>query len=337
MSTPNPADTRRHILVVRYSALGDVAMLWTVMAAALHQNPDLKFTLFTRKSIAERLPALERVQVVGLDLEKDYRSWAQLAMFTWGWIRSHHPAAIVDAHQHLRTQSLRWIAKILGRPLAVIQKDRKGREALLADPSHVVRPMQHVYTDALRSVGVTMSWPPVKRARQRRKKGVPGHGLLIIAPVASRRNKSWLLDQALALGNQWKSEGGTVAYLGGQADSSVLIAAGVATEDLATELSAAEEHVLWSEAQCAVTVDSANQHLAANHGVPSVTLWMGTSPNGGFESFNPAPTMNLTLPEHLDCQPCSIKGADRCVQNRDFACRHIASRLVYRALRTLVD
>ena len=337
MSKPNPADAKRHILVVRYSALGDVSMLWTVLAAALNQNPDIRLTLLTRKTIAERLPALDRMEIVGLDLDSQYRSWAQLAMFTWGWVRSHHPEAIVDAHQHLRTQSLRWIAKILGRPLATIQKDREGRRALMEDASHVVRPMQHVYTDALRSVGVAMTWPPAKRARQRRKEGVPPHGLLIIAPTASRTNKSWELTQAVALGDTWRQAGGTVAYLGGPADSQALLAAGVSAEDLATELSPKQEHALWSEAQCAATVDSANQHLAANHGVPAVTLWMGTSPNGGFESFNPAPTMSLTIPESLDCQPCSIKGSNHCAKDGQFPCRQIEARLVYRALRTLVD
>ena len=84
-------------------------------------------------------------------------------------------------------------------------------------------------------------------------------------------------------------------------------------------------------AAVAVVTDSANQHLAALHGTPSVTLWMGTAPEAGFVPYHPGLTAHVR-PGDLACTPCSIYGTSTCSRG-DFACRKLSTQDIADAIR----
>ncbi len=87
--------------------------------------------------------------------------------------------------------------------------------------------------------------------------------------------------------------------------------------------------------QVAMVCDSANQHLAAIHRLPMVSLWMGTSPLAGFLPFSHGKRMSLSLPEPLPCQPCSIFGSESCHVG-GFPCRQLSASVVFRALQAVL-
>ena len=58
------------------------------------------------------------------------------------------------------------------------------------------------------------------------------------------------------------------------------------TLNLAGKLSLEEELIIISNLDIMLSMDSGNAHLAANYGIPVVTLWGVTHPYAGFYPFN---------------------------------------------------
>lgn len=66
-----------------------------------------------------------------------------------------------------------------------------------------------------------------------------------------------------------------------------------------------------------LTMDSANMHMAAIAGAPTVSIWGATHPYCGFKGWRQTDDSTLQLP--LSCRPCSVFGDKPC-QNGDLLC-----------------
>ena len=63
-----------HILIIRFSALGDVAMTVPVISSLAKQYPDLKITVLSRPFARAFLENLApNVNFIGIDLKVDYK------------------------------------------------------------------------------------------------------------------------------------------------------------------------------------------------------------------------------------------------------------------------
>jgi ADP-heptose:LPS heptosyltransferase len=309
---------KRHLGVVRFSAFGDVVLLHSVLSQVAAEGD--RITLFTRPRWAERLPAHPCIEVHGLDVDRGpYRRFFALMWFWWGWMRSADLSAWYDGHNHLRTRSSRWIAWILQIPQGRMAKPRAQRRAVLRGSTRPVTNVYDLHFKALANLG----WIEIQTLLATERSG----NIIIIAPHASRETKRWPLDEATQLAQQLAAEGYEPVFLGGQQDA--------APEGFwaALGLPASDEEALWLQARAAVVSDSAAQHLAYRYQVPTVALWAGTHPVGGFAA--PSPVRHIMTSERLNCQPCSILGADSC-RRGDWACRiPLRSALVREALRKL--
>lgn len=309
---------KRHLGVVRFSAFGDVVLLHSVLSQVAAEGD--RISLFTRPCWAERLPSHPQIEVHGLDVDRGpYRWFFSLIWFWWGWMRSADLTAWYDAHSHIRTRSSRWIAWILRIQQGFVAKPRKARRRVLSGGTQPVPSAYDLHFLALSALGWKMH-KPLEAAVRRGK-------VVLIAPHASRETKRWPLDEAAQLAQMLAAEGYEPVFLGGQND------AAPKGFDSALGVSASEEDALWRVARAAVVCDSAAQHLAFRYQVPSVALWAGTHPIGGFAA--PSPVRHIMAAERLNCQPCSILGEDSC-RRGDWACRvPLRAELVREALQQL--
>ena len=309
---------KRHLGVVRFSAFGDVVLLHSVLIQVAAEGD--RITLFTRPRWAERLPAHPHIEVHGLDVDRGpYRRFFALMWFWWGWMRSADLTAWYDGHNHVRTRSSRWIARILQIPQGLVAKPRVQRRAVLRGATKPAPNAYDLHFESLANLG----WPKSQSLSVTERSG----NIIIIAPHASRETKRWPLDEATQLAQQLVAEGYEPVFLGGLNDA--------APEGFRTALglSATDEDALWRQARAAVVCDSAAQHLAYRYQVPAVALWAGTHPVGGFAA--PSPVRHIMSTERLNCQPCSILGADSC-RRGDWACRiPLRASLVREALHKL--
>lgn len=309
---------KRHLGVVRFSAFGDVVLLHSVLSQVAAEGD--RITLFTRPRWAERLPAHPSIEVHGLDVDRSpYRRFFALMWFWWGWMRSADLTAWYDGHNHVRTRSSRWIAWVLQIPQGRVAKPRAARRAVLAGGTRPAPNAYDLHFEALTRLG----WPKTQALDTTERSGT----IIIIAPHASRETKRWPLHEAAELARQLASEGYDPVFLGGPQDDAP------AGFRAALGLPASDEEALWRQARAAVVCDSAAQHLAYRYQVPAVTLWAGTHPVGGFAA--PSPVRHIMATERLNCQPCSILGADSC-RRGDWACRvPLRAQLVREALQQM--
>ena len=65
---------RRHVLVMRFSALGDVAMTIPVLYPMCRANPDTRFVMVTKPWPASMFhDRPDNLEVVGIDVKEQYK------------------------------------------------------------------------------------------------------------------------------------------------------------------------------------------------------------------------------------------------------------------------
>ena len=144
----------RHLLVIRTSAMGDVAMLPHALRALKEAYPEVKVTVAT-KSLFH--PFFEGVDVDFLDIEtrRTHRGIR-------GAIRFAREAAelkidaVADMHNVLRSKMVRAALHLRGIPVSVIHKGRIEKYMRLGRGSEGVKPLKHTvirYCDVFRRLG----------------------------------------------------------------------------------------------------------------------------------------------------------------------------------------
>lgn len=133
-----------HILVIRLSAMGDVAMTVPVLSALKHQYPQLKITVLTKPFFAPMFAQFGNVEVFAADVKGRHKGVFGL----WNLykeLRTHDIDAVADLHNVLRSKVLKRYFKFAGIPFFQIDKGRAEKKALTAAKNKVFRPLKTTY------------------------------------------------------------------------------------------------------------------------------------------------------------------------------------------------
>jgi len=121
-------------LIIRLSAMGDVAMLIPLLYAVARANEQHEFILLTQPFFTELLlDAPDNVEGMAIDIRRgEERSFLGLLRYARR-LRHEHFDAVLDLHDVLRTKVLRSILRLTGVPTQHLIKPREGRRRLVAD------------------------------------------------------------------------------------------------------------------------------------------------------------------------------------------------------------
>jgi ADP-heptose:LPS heptosyltransferase len=97
----------RHVLVFRFSSLGDVAMTVPVIKLLLQQHPDLYVTMVSAQFLLPLFEGLERFHFHGADLKHTHKGVAGLYSLCKDLNKMYAFDAIADLHDVLRTKMKR--------------------------------------------------------------------------------------------------------------------------------------------------------------------------------------------------------------------------------------
>ncbi len=326
------------LLVIRFSAMGDVALTVPVIRGVLAANPELQITMVSNARFEPFFYAIERLTFQRVTLENYrgaggmYRLYRRLAAKgPWD--------AVLDLHSVIRTWAIGGFFKLSGVPVFRIDKGRKEKKALVKHGHKTRKPLKHTterYLEVFHAAGLPGKVMPGdvirknSRADKNLQKFFAENGLvkdkkwLGIAPFSLHREKTWPLSKVTglieALG---KHEAYQIFLLGGQEDVDKLknIAALYPhCRNMAGIFSLDEEIALIHHLEAVVAMDSFNMHLAALCGVKVVSVWGATHPYAGFGPLNGNDQYIVQLPpEELSCRPCSVFGSKPCYRE-DRAC-----------------
>jgi ADP-heptose:LPS heptosyltransferase len=84
----------------------------------------------------------------------------------------------------------------------------------------------------------------------------------------------------------------------------------------------------------AVSMDSANMHLASLFGIPVISIWGATHPFTGFNGWNQPPGNAVQI--DLYCRPCSVFGNKPCYRG-DHACMQLLpEEMILERIKSLI-
>lgn len=326
-------NTEMHLLVIRTSAMGDVALTVPVIGSLSVQYPGIKVTLLTRPAFKPFFNSIPLLQILEARFNGRHKGLTGLVRLYSDLNKAGDFDYIIDLHDVLRSRVLRWLFRLSGKKIAVIDKGRAEKKRLIKGRSKI--PLKHTirrYLDAFSVAGLNIDakrWNsiiPSCSAYEKIMGLADGSGSVNIgiAPYAKHQLKIWPEEYIVQLSGMISGKlrvrfwlfGGKEEYerlfcLQGKITDSYLVAG---------ELSLEEELALMSRLDIMIAMDSANMHLAALTGAKVISIWGATDPVAGFGPWNQPGEYSLSIPvEELTCRPCTVYGKGNC-RRGDFAC-----------------
>jgi ADP-heptose:LPS heptosyltransferase len=317
----------KKLLIIRFSALGDIAMTVPVVHDLAVQYPDLEITMLSRemaRPLFEQLP--DNVHFIAADLKGRHKGLLGLCRL---WRDAHLSDFdyIADFHDVLRTWWLRTEGCLRRKKAAKIDKGRKGKRALTRQKNKVFEQQAtsfERYAKVLEQLGFPIKPEFVKLDYSSfcEKQKATNETWIGIAPFAKHPAKVYPLEKMEEVIKALSQRENTSVFLFG---------GGEEEKQLITELCAKYPHVqaaqnqqglkseiaLMGQLDVMLSMDSANMHLASLVGTRVVSIWGGTHPYAGFLGWNQNPSNCVQL--DLPCRPCSVYGNKPCFRG-DYAC-----------------
>lgn len=317
----------KKLLVIRFSALGDIAMSVPVVHDLAMQYPDLDITMLSRemaRPLFEQMP--ENVHFIAADLKGRHKGLLGLCRL---WRDAHLSDFdyIADFHDVLRTWWLCAEGCLRRKKVAKINKGRKGKKALTRQKNKVF--VQQAtsferYAKVLEQLGFPIQ-PQFNKLDYSAfcETQKEDHETWIgIAPFAKHPAKVYPLgkmEQIIKTLSERKST--TIFLFGGGEEEKRQIAELCAkypnVEAAQSQQGLKGELVLMGQLDVMLSMDSANMHLASLVGTRVVSLWGGTHPYAGFMGWKQKAEDCIQL--DLPCRPCSVYGNKPCLRG-DYSC-----------------
>lgn len=335
-----PAASHRsvsHLLVVRFSSLGDVAMAVPVVDTLARRYPALRITMLSRPSAAPLFSYMpSNVAFRGIDLQSGYPGAGGVRRM-FGELVADGVDGLADFHGVLRTHYLRLLFRLSGLPAAAIRKGRLAKRRLVRHaPNAFVQLPTSV--DRYCRVLARLGFPVVPAFRSLFPEGqlpdlppdcgvpekAPRGTWIGIAPFSAHRGKTYPPDlmeevvgklsafypgarlfvfsdgvEAVPWRERWEGRFPNLLFVSGRLGG------------LGGELA------LMARLDVMVSMDSANMHLASLVAVPVVSVWGATHPFAGFLGYGQ--DIRNAVQVDLLCRPCSVFGNRPC-RRGDYAC-----------------
>ncbi|MBQ0076824.1 MAG: glycosyltransferase family 9 protein [Bacteroidales bacterium] len=347
----------KKLLVIRFSALGDVAMVLPVIKALAVAYPDWDITMLSKKQWASLFLDLpDNVHFFGADLRGKHSGLAGLNRLLHD-LKYWEFDAVADLHAVIRTLYLRHRCLWRGKRVAHLHKDRYQKWLLVRHFYQYKHPLQSTisrYRTVFEELGFEVPLQdsdPILRRRfsvgSPSAKTLDKHGIGI-APFAAHKGKIYPLDKMEEVVKQLSDRLEARAEKEGiECEKIYLFGAGPKEEEILKRWAKQYKHVeclvgkysmdeeirFMSTLRLMITMDSANMHLASLVGTRVLSIWGATHPWAGFLGYGQSENDCIQL--SIPCRPCSIYGNRRC-QFGDYRCLDIEPRnIVERVLGAL--
>lgn len=292
--------TAAHILVIRLSAMGDVAMLVPVLRVLTATYPKLNITVVTKGFLAPLFEDLKNVRVLPADLKGAHKGFLGLLQLAKD-AKELDITCVADTHNVLRSKIIRSLLWLQALKTASINKARGEKKQLINAKGGKLQALKKTherYADVFAKLGFPINLTehqfPARKvlsAKTQKLIGLSSKKFIGVAPFAAHKGKAYpphLMKQVIA---QLSSSGDYAIFLfgGGATEIAQLDKLSDGFEgvtNMAGKLSFTQELELISNLDVMLAMDSGNGHLAALYDIPVLTIWGVTHPALGFAPFN---------------------------------------------------
>lgn len=342
----------RKVLVIRLSALGDVAIAIPQIYSLCQAYPETTFVMLTRHAGAGLfINAPSNLQTYIAEAEGRHKGISGLFLL-YKELSKLEIDAVADLHDVVRTRILRLLFRLAGKPVFIIDKGHAGKRRLTSRHHKKLIPQKSSmqrYAEVFDKMampyryhfgslypegkGDTALFSQVVEPKADNEKWIG------IAPFARHAGKIYpaeLMENVIEqLSRQHKVR---IFLFGTPTEANVL---DKWEKQFPNVISLARDHLgfavelaLISHLDVMLSMDSANMHLAALVAVPVVSVWGATHPYAGFLGYTARP--DLEVQSDLPCRPCSVFGKKPCFRG-DYAClRGIAPQTIVQKIQSAI-
>jgi len=370
-------------LVIRLSSLGDVAILIPTLYSVASKNPDDLFLLVTKKPLQPLFfNKPDNLEVFPMQTKGRHKGILGLIRVIWDINKiinqlknqntenkkSGIKLKIADLHAVIRSKIIDFLLKPKGAKIAVIDKGRKAKKALVRKKNKEFLPLKtsfRRYQEVFEKLGYDTApqsdvggayaergnpvkvnnLPPLGVAGRyaEPKASVPAcdktKTWIGIAPFAKHPGKIYPFKQMEEVVRILNDRPATKIFLFGGKEESLLLENWTKNyehvESVAGLMPFPDELSLMNRLDVMLSMDSANMHLASLVNTPVVSVWGATHPYAGFYGYNQKPENAVQI--DLECRPCSIFGGKPCWRG-DYAClTKISPQMIVEKITSLLS
>lgn len=345
----------KSVLIARFSALGDVAMTVPAVYSACRCYPDVRFYFVTRPSMTSIfVNAPDNLTLIGADVKNEYEGIGGLRALCNKLTAECRPDIFIDLHNVLRTKVMSFFLRLSGIKTVRIFKPRAKRRALTRPHNKVMLPLisqRARYREAFFKAGLPLtehfnglysgrSCADTAAFAAITPPKAEGERWVALAPFAAHPGKIYppeLTEQVLAMLQADVDAGANIRVFlfGGGNEECEILQAWEKRYACATSLAGkrygfAAELALFNHIDVAMTMDSANMHLASLASTPTISIWGATHPYCGFKAWRQTDDDTVQLP--MDCRPCSVFGNKPCMRGDLMCLKAIKPAAIYKKL-----
>jgi ADP-heptose:LPS heptosyltransferase len=337
------------LLVIRTSAMGDVALVTPVLREMKKKYPDTEIVLLTRSAFKPFFDFGNTLSLFAPDFKKRHKGLPGIFRLYRDIRKQGRIDHVIDLHDVIRSKVLRLLFRFSGVPVSVIDKGRGEKRDLISGKrkvqlKHTVARYCDVFShagfslDISERINIIPSVSALERAKEitGSKKGIR----IGVAPFAKHKLKSWPVDSMISLLNMIKDKREVQFFFFGGVEESenlkMFIERVEGSVSLAGKISLEEELAVMSSLDLMFAMDSSNMHMAALSGVKVISIWGGTDPLNGFGAWMQPESYSISIPvDQLTCRPCTVFGKGEC-RRGDFACMNwLTPEMVFRKITDL--
>lgn len=345
----------KKVIIFRFSAMGDVALILPMVLNAIKENPDLKITIVTREKFKPFFEGHSNIEVFTADLDNKHKGLLGLFRL-FQELKRLSPDYVFDLHQNIRTQILKFFfwftkAKIFG-----FDKGRNEKKKLIKNQEF--KQLKHVtarYYEVFKEARLVSENSKIKNLPEFFKipfetenkienwlKKSKSQKMIGIAPFAQHKGKIWPIEKYATLiqiiSEQFPSTQ-ILMFGGGKHEKEIvesLMTRFPQIENLIGLFTLKEELALIKRLDLMICGDSSNMHFATLSNIPVISIWGSTHTFAGFGAlFQPENYTIEISKEELDCRPCSVYGNKPCIR-KDYACLNwISPEMVFEKVKTI--
>lgn len=328
---------KKRLLVLRFSALGDVTMIAPVLNELIEQNPNVEIYVASRPFMGTIFKQFPEIKFIPVDLNKEYKGFFSLFSL-YKELSKYNFDYVADLHNVIRSKIITSLFKANGTKTATLDKGRAEKKALINQENKVFKQLKLTterYAGVLRELGFKL-----KLSHQIKAISIKDEKAIGIAPFAAFSSKMYPLEKMKIVAEKLAKDGYKVYLFGGgekeieelksweKLNPNILSLAGA--------ISFEEELQQISKLEIMIAMDSANMHLASLMGTRVISIWGGTHPFAGFLGYGQS-INDVIQDETLACRPTSIFGKNpKGFENFDYF-QNLSAENVYKQITDKIN
>jgi len=323
----------KNILVIRFSAMGDVVLTVPVIQNLLKKYPETHITVLTKPFFKPFFQEIKNVNVYPVDLAETHKGLIGLYRLVKELNKNQKYDCVIDLHSVIRSWIICGFFLLRGVPFFRIDKGRSEKNMFIKGKityalSHTTERYLAVFKKSGFNFSLEKSLLTVGTLADKSDflNSLTSEVRIGIAPFAAHKSKEWGLENIHSLITKINNNYQVKFYLFGGGSEEVAKLETLANNysnvtNIAGQFSLTEEMNFLQKLTAFIGMDSGNMHIAALLGLPVISIWGGTHPDLGFSALYQSKKNHIrALVNGKPCRPFSVYGKLDVVEGKPADC-----------------